>query len=1276
MAASLNIFQKGLVLTLSPVILESAFVLSLGSVLWQTSKLQEQESKQRQIASTKNRINGLGYEASMLMFSAAIPGSIVPDEMYRQKLKEMRHQFRLISTILRQDDAYQDIADYYLHRQNEIGDALETMGEAISSKHGFAVMGTFLQTIDRLVSLLNSSDERIERLNLEIDNRLLASQNRLQDKRNEYFAILLISFSANLLLSLLLMLYFRRSISSRLETIGLHAREMQASKKLAGVISGSDEIALLDQALDSVNAAILEMRRKEELVFENAAALIVKLDASNRIVKMNKAFKAHLKTEIEPALELSLESLLPEQSRALLCQKLELLRRKGEAVSFELWLANGVEAAEQSEFRCSAYSDSEQGSVYCIFDEISDLKEMERARERYFSILKDLLQSPLDSIRELIKSLAALEGLPEKGFEKMKSAQKILDRLLSLVTDLALKNMGQKIGALKLGKVEIHGFLQRALSETEGIAEARNVRLKIGSDVTKNTFPVFEADIDRLMQVMVNLISNAVKFSQSGQEVEIEAQCLEGKQLEIAVKDHGRGVPAEKRELIFQRFQQSETADGAYGSGTGLGLPICKEIVELHGGRIGVESEAGKGSRFWFSLPLDSKTAHCQIEGGPVAMPDGSRTESCAKEVPIKCEGSASASASMPGESTASPDAEGAAPSGLLGKYLGLSLFHKGLLLVGLPLVFELAFVGLLTGLFLEQDALARKEMYERKIAGLANSIMFFSRKTGLELMNPETVEGNDRSFQASLKHSNELCKELLALLAKDPKRKTQVSLIAKSMRVCNFKFKQTLARLQGGEFSSGYRRVPVIVSMIKPASELSQNLQTVVLSARVSAGRAARLKEIESIQVYLLPAGLAANLMLCVFLAALFSADFRKRLRHTSENIRNLGANKALEPPLSGNDELAILDQRFYESAINLKEARKRERSLLDNSNELIAMLQTGSDSSLRFVQLNRAAEVLFSYSESELMQLDLRALIYADDLSKLNEQLSRLEKGDLQSFRLENRIVKKDENLGFLRWSFSRQTDGEDGLFVMAQDISARKETERLRNEFLSVVSHDLRSPLSGLLFNVTLLEEGAYGDISDEVKGYVAEVAKHIGMLINLINDLLDIEKLEAGMMSLEFEEIALSEVLDKAILSLEGLLDARKVQIDIDSSFYCSFRLTADKERLSRALLNLLSDSIERTRAGSSLGVSARKEGNHCQICINSSSPESVSPLPPAVFDRFKVGAVHQRASESKLSPLALPLSKCIISIHGGKLDFSRQQESGNSYLISLPLSTAN
>ena len=233
---------------------------------------------------------------------------------------------------------------------------------------------------------------------------------------------------------------------------------------------------------------------------------------------------------------------------------------------------------------------------------VERLKEVERLKDGFLSTVSHELRTPLTSIRGSLGLLAsgALGALSDDVVEVVSIAERNAVRLIGLINEiLDLERLQTGRIELQFAEVPADSIVRRAIEslatswQEHGVAvEAPTVSCSIW------------ADADRMVQVLVNLLSNAVKFSPAGGVVTIGVALADGS-VEFRVTDRGRGVAADDQRLIFERFQQVETSDARDKGGVGLGLAICKSIVEQHGGTIGIESdvgEAGHGSTFWFRV--------------------------------------------------------------------------------------------------------------------------------------------------------------------------------------------------------------------------------------------------------------------------------------------------------------------------------------------------------------------------------------------------------------------------------------------------------------------------------------------------------------------------------------------------------------------------------------------------------------------------------------------------------------------------------------------------
>lgn len=247
------------------------------------------------------------------------------------------------------------------------------------------------------------------------------------------------------------------------------------------------------------------------------------------------------------------------------------------------------------------------GAVQHFVAEVMDItarKEADRLKNEFVSMVSHELRTPLTSISGSLRLISAQGNVPDPTLRLLDIASRNSDRLVRLINDLLDV---QKIEAGKL-KLEVQtkplaDLLRDTIEANQSYGGARGILLclrQAAPDVRVSVDP------DRFMQIMANLISNAMKFSPEQGTVEVSAVERQNRTVRIAVTDYGPGIPASLHASLFGRFVQADSSTTRKQEGTGLGLNITKSLVELHGGRLGFETEEGVGTTFYFDLPLEA----------------------------------------------------------------------------------------------------------------------------------------------------------------------------------------------------------------------------------------------------------------------------------------------------------------------------------------------------------------------------------------------------------------------------------------------------------------------------------------------------------------------------------------------------------------------------------------------------------------------------------------------------------------------------------------------
>ena len=265
------------------------------------------------------------------------------------------------------------------------------------------------------------------------------------------------------------------------------------------------------------------------------------------------------------------------------------------------------------DYRINLNTQDEIGELGKTFNEMAlSLQKADKMKDDFLANTTHELKTPLNGIIGLAESMLENPNDPisEDNTRNVSFIIASGKRLLNLVNDILdfSKLKSQDIG-IQLSSVDLRQIVDLVIFAVRSQMKNKNIELK---NEIPSELPPVEADENRMQQILYNLIGNAVKFTEKGY-VKVFAKQLEDK-IEISVEDTGIGIPKDKLEIIFQSFQQVDASISRQYGGTGLGLSITKSLVELHGSEIHVESELGKGSRFFFTLKISSQKPKTQLQ--------------------------------------------------------------------------------------------------------------------------------------------------------------------------------------------------------------------------------------------------------------------------------------------------------------------------------------------------------------------------------------------------------------------------------------------------------------------------------------------------------------------------------------------------------------------------------------------------------------------------------------------------------------------------------------
>ncbi len=605
--------------------------------------------------------------------------------------------------------------------------------------------------------------------------------------------------------------------------------------------------------------------------------------------------------------------------------------------------------------------------------------------------------------------------------------------------------------------------------------------------------------------------------------------------------------------------------------------------------------------------------------------------------------------------------------SGLFGQADNLKIAHKGIILVAVPLITGLIAVGILLWLLDRSDRELRREARVRQIHLMCSQLnriwMDASVTAGAYAFTKEQTYKDQYNF--ANEQAYKLYAQLAELVKNSPEETKAFAPIAETVRRVSEQ-----GRLLVPENDPGEGRPHINFMKLAQARANFQN--SLHDSNRVFAEFRNTIDKVESTQlldpvaardrvrISVINFGLL-TIIISSFLAAFFSRSITNRLMLIKNNAVLLASRSPLHERLSGRDEIAQLDSVFHQMAFELKETGVKSRAITDNAVDIICAIDAGK----RFVEINPACRKTWGYAPEDLIGKRFADIIAPDDVDRtiadFNEATSTGDKITILS-----KVRKSDESFVHMQWSLLWSPEKKT-YFCIAHDVSARHKVEQLKKDFVSMVSHDLRTPLTSLQGSLALFESGTFGDLNEKGVQTVNRSIENLTRLINLIDSLLDIEKMEAGKMHLSLEVLDVAAVVTRSVDAVAHVAEKNGIEIRKQTA---SLEGYGDAAKLIQVVVNLLSNAIKFSPKGSVTEISYLDTDEYFEVKVKDQGRGIPESHLAKVFSRFEQveSADHTRKGGKGLG---LAICKSIVEGHGGKIGVESREGQGSTFWFRIP-----
>lgn len=569
-----------------------------------------------------------------------------------------------------------------------------------------------------------------------------------------------------------------------------------------------------------------------------------------------------------------------------------------------------------------------------------------------------------------------------------------------------------------------------------------------------------------------------------------------------------------------------------------------------------------------------------------------------------------------------------------------MKLATKGIMLVAVPIFMQVFLIIAMSILLWQVNSLALEEASAKDVIASCNQLV---HATGdmVKRMYGNGIEGESIHLTADdvalIKQNMNILKEKLGVEKQQLPEFKRLNALADQFVPLLNAVKDHKFELNGSRFRS--ERV-----MFKALDEVYDCVNAIIKSVDTAHDTAPeqRARAAETIKYFLI-AFVIVSVVLSLALTYFAAISICRPLELMAENADRIARGVPLEPAIGGRDELANLDNLLHQVEYSIGEALTSERNMIAYAGDLVCSI----DEHGIFTSANPYSSTLLGYSPERLVSSSVIDFVIPDDCDKVDRLIgARTESGVTTT--LEVRMRTLSNSIIDTSWS-AIWSEQDDSLFCVIHDISERKNLERLKQDFIAMISHDLRTPLMSVHSSFDLVQSGATGELTAQTQTQLNSASRSTEHLIDLVNDLLDFEKLEAGRMDFAPEVMSLADVFEETCQHVKALSDKMKVQVQIPEGTNTVF---CDRRKLIQVLVNLVSNALKHSPSGGTIRLESRRLDEMIEISIHDQGPGVPKEFQESIFAPFE--QIASRATAALGTGLGLAICKLIVEGQGGKI----------------------